>query len=265
MNDRFFDQTIGNFQKFKEVDAIVLGGSRASGRFDSASDYDAYVYLNGCLGVEKRERVLSETCDYMELNQTNWETEDDCVLKSGVPMEIIYRYTDDTCQNISNTLEKHVAAAGYTTCVCYNVFNSIILYDPQHVYKNLAKRFTMPYPEPLRKNIVSKNRQLLEGIMPSYYNQIEKAIGRGDAVSINHRLTEFIKSYFDILFALNRTFHPGEKRLIEFGIALCEWLPNDFETDMYNLFASNGNDQTLPILRKMILNLDVLIENHMEE
>ncbi|MCL2083966.1 MAG: nucleotidyltransferase domain-containing protein, partial [Oscillospiraceae bacterium] len=207
MDDRLFSQTIGLFKEFKEVDAIVLGGSRASGRHDPDSDYDVYVYLSGDLSAETRRTALSQTCGYMEINNTYWEAEDDCVLNNGIPFEVIYRSIEDTRQSLRNTLEKHIAWCGYTTCICHNVFSSKILHDPKGLYGGMVERFSMPYPEPLRQNIISKNRELLDGKMPSYSGQIQKAVKRGDAVGVNHRLAEFLSSYFDILFALNRVFH----------------------------------------------------------
>jgi len=44
MNDLLFNQTIERFKKFEEVDAIVLGGSRAYGKTDLYSDFDVYIY-----------------------------------------------------------------------------------------------------------------------------------------------------------------------------------------------------------------------------
>jgi len=260
MNGQLFYQTIKLFQKFEEVDAITLGGSRASENYDSTSDYDVYVYLNSDLGTEKRKNALSQTCNHTDMDKTCWGARwDSCVLNNDIPIEFTYLSLEDTRQSLQNTLEKHIAWGGYTTCTCYVFFNSIVLYDPKGLYDNLVKQFTIPYPEQLRRNIISANKELINGIVPSYLNQIEKAIKRNDVVSINHRLAEFTKSYFDIIFALNRTFHPGEKRLIELSAELCEWLPVDFETDLRSLFSSNGNDKTLPIIRKLISNLDDLI------
>ena len=71
-----------------------------------------------------------------------------------------------------------------------------------------------PYPEPLRRAIVARNRPLLADNLSSFAAQLEKALARGDAVSASHRAAAFLASYFDVLFALNRATHPGEKRLL---------------------------------------------------
>jgi hypothetical protein len=257
MTDKFFTQTIESFKKFPEVDAIALGGSRAAGNDDSISDYDVYVYLNSDLSVEKRHATLSQTCNYTELNNTFWEPEDDCVLNSGTGIEVIYRSIDWTRKSLSETLEKHIAQSGYTTCICFNVFTSEILYDPHGLYTDMLKKFEMPYPRQLRENIIARNRDLLDGKMVSYTNQLEKAVKRNDVVSINHRTAEFVKSYFDILFALNEKFHPGEKKLIQICKKTCKLLPADFEKNLNALFAADKN--IIQIARKIIANLDEIL------
>lgn len=100
----------------------------------------------------------------------------------------------------------------------------------------MKKRFDVPYPEALRTAIIRKNRALLSGVLPSYDAQIRKVASRRDLVSINHRTTEFLASYFDIIFAMNRQTHPGEKRLVSLCKDRCENLPDRFEENLNHLF-----------------------------
>ncbi len=56
-------------------------------------------------------------------------------------------------------------------------------------------------------------------------HQIEKACQRKDLISLNHRVAALLASYFDVIFALNRVLHPGEKRLMEWAQAHCARVP----------------------------------------
>lgn len=92
----------------------------------------------------------------------------------------------------------------------------------------------------------------------SYYEQINKAIKRNDFVSINHRVAVFWASYFDIIFAVNELFHPGEKRLIQYAKNNCNILPKDFEENINQLLISS-KDNTIFILDNIYTNLkDIL-------
>ena len=78
--------------------------------------------------------------------------------------------------------------------------------------------------------------------MPAYSLQIKKACSRNDRVSIVHRTAAFLESYFDVLFAVNRQTHPGEKRLIELCKKNCKVLPKNFEENLDRLFNDIADD-----------------------
>lgn len=82
------------FAQLDQVEAIVLGGSRAGQHFDKDSDYDVYVYLTDSIAPMTRRNILSKYCSYMEIGNQFWELEDDCVLKSDIEIELIYRTLD---------------------------------------------------------------------------------------------------------------------------------------------------------------------------
>ena len=91
--------------------------------------------------------------------------------------------------------------------------------------------------------------------MPAYPNQIKKAILRKDFVSINHRITEFLASYFDLLFAINEITHPGEKRLIQLCKKQCKILPENFEENLNSLFSHMYSEENQSLLMNDIENI----------
>ena len=228
------------FKKLAELDcveAIALGGSRAGEVYDEKSDYDVYVYVKGAIEEETRKHILSEYCRYMEIGNHFWEYEDNCVLNSGIDIDILYRDLDDFCQGIEHVVAQCRPSNGYTTCMWHNLLHCKILYDRDGRLKAAQTKYDIPYPQELKKAIIDRQLRLIDSAMPAYKIQIKKAVERKDLVSINHRVTEFFASYFDLLFALNEKTHPGEKRLISLCKKNCAILPEDFEENIKLLYS----------------------------
>ena len=61
-------------------------------------------------------------------------------------------------------------------------------------------------------------------------------------------------SYFDIIFAVNELFHPGEKKLVEYARRHCDILPEDFGENIEKLLTQPNSD-TLYILKDMVFKL----------
>ena len=219
-----------------QVEAIALGGSRACGRNDEKSDYDVYVYLIDSVEEDVRRNILSRYCKYMEIGNSFWELEDDVTLSDGIDMDIIYRNMTDFENTISDVVDACISWNGYTTCMWHNLITSKIVYDKNGKLQKLQEKYNIPYPKKLKENIISNNMKLLNGMLPSFDMQIKKAETRGDLVSVNHRVAEFLASYFDIIFALNEMTHPGEKRMQSICSEECNILPNNFDANLYRLF-----------------------------
>ncbi len=63
---------------------------------------------------------------------------------------------------------------------------------------------------------------------------------QGDLISLNHRVAVWIASYTDILFAMNRSYHPGEKRLLMYMQGLPD-LPENAMEDVPRLCTLAGS------------------------
>ena len=246
------DALFEELSRLPQVEAIALGGSRATGRNDAKSDYDVYIYLTGPVEETCRRTILSKYCRYMEIGNTFWELEDDVTLLDGIDMDIIYRNLEDFARGIASVVDDCTAWNGYTTCMWHNLITSRILFDRTGRLQKLQARYQIPYPQKLKENIISRNMNLLSGMLPSFDTQIQKAENRGDLVSVNHRVTEFLASYFDILFALNEMTHPGEKRMQDICTKECTILTQHFDSNLNRLFGDMFRNPISHVIRDMV-------------
>ena len=259
MIEKLFDELTA----LGEVEAVALGGSRAGEVFDDKPDYDVYVYCTSTPTVEKRKAILDKYCSYMELGNSFWEYEDNCVLNDGIDIDVLYRNLDDFASEIADVADKHNARNGYTTCMWHNLRTCKIIFDKNGRLTALKEKYGGAYPPELKANIIDRNMKLLRRSMPAYEHQIAKAASRGDSVAVNHRVTEFLASYFDIIFALNELTHPGEKRLVTLCERNCKKLPKDFRADLDTLFSDMfAHSEKLPAdIDKIVTELEAVLKD----
>ena len=170
-------------------------------------------------------------------------------------LDVMYWNTNWFENVVENVWEKHYPSNGYTTCFLYTLKNFDIKYDPTGWLKDLQDKLKTPYPEELQKNIIKRNMMLMKDKpFASYYEQIKKAVKRNDENSVNHRISAFMASYFDVIFAKNKLLHPGEKRLVQFALKNCGILPDGFEENFLKLYNTQ-NTEKLEILGIMTENL----------
>ncbi|MBR1680178.1 DUF4037 domain-containing protein [bacterium] len=162
---------------------------------------------------------------------------------------------------VDNVWIKNYPSNGYTTAFLYTLNNFQIKYDPANWLANLQDKIKTNYPQKLKENIIKRNFMLMKNKpFASYYEQIEKALKRNDVVSVNHRISAFLASYFDVIFALNELLHPGEKRLIQYAKNNCKILPKNFEENINNLLKQPNSD-TLSILNSIIDELRIILNS----
>jgi len=176
-----------------------------------------------------------------------WDLNDAWVdAETGIEVDVMYWDTAWIEGQLDRVLIECQASLGYSTCHWHTVRNSSILYDRSGWLRRLKEKSTIPYPEALRRAIVAKNHAVLRRVMPSYLGQIKKAQQRHDLVSLNHRVAALLASYFDVLFALNRVPHPGEKRLLQKAVQLCDRVPQTMVQQMEEVLrATSAGEATL--------------------
>jgi hypothetical protein len=242
------------------VVAVALAGSRENQVADAASDLDLYVYADPEPPLAARAAIAAGARGRPELDNRFFEPGDEWIDgATGLAVDVMFRAPRWIEEQLDRVLVRHQAQVGYSTAFWHNVLRSTALWDPHGFYRRLQARAATPYPEPLRRAIVAKNHPLLRANQSSYAVQIARAVARGDRVAVSHRVAAFLASYFDVLFALNRLPHPGEKRLLEMVAARCPHAPPRFAEEVQALLATVADGDPIPPLAALCDGLDRLL------
>jgi len=245
-----------------QVEAVALAGSHTTGHAGPGSDIDLYVYVREGLPVDVRASMIRARAERMEINNQFWEPGDEWIeAGTHVAVDVMYRCKSWIEDQLDRVLVRHEASVGYSTCFWHNVLTSHVLYDKNGWYHAIQERARQPYPEPLRRAILAKNHPILRETLSSYLHQLEKATARGDLVSVNHRVAALLASYFDILSAVNRMPHPGEKRLVEIAQAQCAKRPEGMCEQVSGLIRASGvgDQDAMARIEALVEGLDELL------
>ncbi|WP_295159782.1 DUF4037 domain-containing protein [uncultured Brachyspira sp.] len=248
--------------KNNDVDSVVLSGSRTSLINDDMSDYDIYVYSKDRIDLESRIKFAEKYASCYDIGINYFEYGDEILLNDGnICLDFMYRDLFSIDKEIEYVWRDFNAKIGYTTAFLYNIKHSNIIYDKNGRFKIFQDELNKEYPEKLKNNIIEKNYNVMYGKKTaSFYEQLEKAVKRNDIVSINHRTASVLSSYFDILFALNKEMHAGEKKILNYVLRLCRVIPDDFEKDLKNVIFHTIDDMHNGSILEKIENLIKKIE-----
>lgn len=244
------------FKNFSQVKAIAIGGSGTAKTSDILSDIDIYIFIDKDIPVIERENLIKQYSSKYEVGGEYFGSGDEFFVDElNQQLDVMYWGVNWFNDIVENVWVKHYPSNGYTTAFLYTLNNFQIIYDTDNWLLNLQKSIKTEYPKELKENIIKRNMMLMyDKPFASYYEQIEKAIKRNDIVSINHRISAFLASYFDVIFAVNELLHPGEKRLIQYSLNNCKILPKDFEENIDELLVQ-PNSETLNLLNCIVENL----------
>lgn len=262
--EEIIKEIVSEYKKLDEVEAITLAGSKASGRNDQQSDIDLDLFITRPIPIDKRRNIALKFADQMEIGNEFFGSSDEYILRDfNIDIDICLFNLEDIINNLHSVMNEYHTSTGYTTCFVHNVVHAKLLYDRNGLLKQLQKEYHHRYPHQLKQNIINMNYPILRDAFSSYYHQVEKAINRNDLNSLNHRVTAFLASYYDIIFAINEMLHPGEKRLLSIIEHSCSIYPPDAQKQIEQLIRNIGiNDEVvLKTMNELVDELEVLLKN----
>ena len=259
-NKNIFENILQEFQNFEQVKAVAIGGSGANKTSDNLSDVDIYIFTEKNIPISERENIVKKYSSKYETGGEYFGFGDEFFVdKLNLQLDVMYWDVNWFKNIVNNVWFNYYPSNGYTTAFLFTLKNFKIIFDRDNWLSDLQDSIKTEYPKELKQNIIKRNIMLMKDKpFASYYEQIEKAVKRNDIVSINHRISAFLASYFDIIFAINELLHPGEKRLIQYALDNCMYLPDDFEKNINKLLVQ-PNDETMIILDDTIQKLKNLL------
>ena len=194
------------------IAAIALGGSAAAGLADRASDLDVYVFYHDPLAAAAdRATQLRPLADEgtLEVGLLTFGLEDHLQMQ-GKLIELVFLDLDRLSAEAQRAYGPGVSSEGYTTALLNILFRSQVLYDATGEVTALRARLHAAYPDPTRVRLLREQPK----VMRYYLELLRISQRRDDLLYVQHMCYSIQMIYFNLLFALNRQYHPGGKRLL---------------------------------------------------
>ena len=249
---KLFDRVIEDLKSHPKIVGISLHGSLVSGEQDEFSDIDLDIFL--WRDWEDLEQMRND----FERLVKNWPKPDPEVLKKrryalnlGWEIRIVGKYLFDfnfePVEAFTRPrIEKVLSWEEVDTLGIIDLVQGEILYDPRGLLAEF-KRKLKTYPQRLSERIVKKR---LFDLHVDYF-MFKASAGRRNVSATSLFLARFFEDAGHLLFALNRRWHPGQKRLAK-SLAKLKILPPDYISLM---------ERTLnPITLRQWDNLEKIIE-----
>jgi predicted nucleotidyltransferase len=225
--------------------AISLGGSTQAGLADETSDLDIHVFWAPPLASSgERAAVLEDIADAgsVHVDIHSWGLEDHFAI-GGQSAELIYFRLDDLQEQVDRAYGEGLDGEAFTTSFLYTVASGRPLYDPTGALEAMRERLLGEFPEATFRQILEHRSPLLQVAI----NQMRRAQRRDDLLSVQQKRASFQAIYFNLLFTLNRRYHPGEKRLLIHSES-CPLLPPAHVQRWEASARMDAGDPSLPTL-----------------
>ncbi len=225
------------------VEAISLGGSTQAGLADEDSDLDLHVWwLPPLVSADERAAALLPLADVGSLRVEihSWGLEDHLAI-GGMPIELIYFRLDEVQAEMTRAYGEGLDGESFTTALLYSVAQGRPLYDRTGALQEMRERLNRGFPEATFQVVLERRSPLLYVTI----NQVRRAQRRQDLLSVQQKRATFQGIFFNLLFTLNRRYHPGEKRLLIHS-QHCPLRPAQFEERWVASARMAADDPTLP-------------------
>jgi len=229
---------------------IALGGAHAKGVDDSESDLDLYLFAREVLPTEQRTRLCEK-----------WGADPESGTSWGAPGAFVQGGTDfyvnrlkvecwlrnvDYVDEIVDECKRGIVRREFVTWTVMGFYRHCTLSDLDHMRpledpSGILARWkaaVSEYPPRLRANILEAHLQAAQFWPENYHYRT--AVERCDVIYTTGIVQQVVHNLIQVLFALNRVYFPGDKKL---ALALdhLEITPPDVSRRVTCLLSPDGD------------------------
>ncbi len=254
------------------LQAIVLGGSRASGAQHPDSDIDLGLYYKEHypLDIKHIRKIVHELNDIPDPEVTElggwgpWVNGGAWLTIQGQRVDFLYRNIDfvsailDECNRGETRFDylQQPPYGCYSYIYCAETQQCKILYDPQSVISGLKSKISR-YPALLKNKIINSCLWQAEFSLEI----AKKTASTGNVFFIAGCLTRIASNLVQALYALNETYFISDKRL-QRDVEHFSLKPHDFTMRLDRVLGDSGYDSKK--LSETILNTQIILAEVIE-
>jgi hypothetical protein len=249
------------------MQAVVLGGSYASGTAHSASDLDiGLYYLEAQPFPLEQIRAVAASISLPDQPPVvtgfhewgAWVNGGAWVFTPAGKVDFLYRSLDHVRKTIEEArqgicrhdYDQQPTYGYYSTGYLAETHICIPLYDPQGVIAELKQQVAV-YPEKLKQKIIADSLWSAEFTL----NHARGFAEKGDIYNTTGCLGRASASLTQALFALNEVYFLSDKKVME-KLASFRVLPEGYARDLLSILAHPG--ETRPELERAVARLDAV-------
>ena len=268
----FLQDIVDQLSKVEGLQAIVLGGSWASGnqRPDSDIDLGLYYYNDAPLDIHHVRKIANKLNDFPDPEVTElggwgtWVNGGAWLTIKGQRVDFLYRNIDfvstiiDEC-NWGETRFDYLQQPPYgfySYFYCAETQQCKILYDPQRAIVGLKSKIS-GYSGLLKSTIINSFLWQAEFSL----EVAKKSANTGNIFYAAGCLTRIASSLVQVLYALNETYCMNDKRLIK-DVEQFSLKPQEFVMRLDRILGNIGRDSNQ--ISETLLNTQILLNEVIE-
>lgn len=242
--------------------AVAIAGAHAKGTADSSSDLDVFMFADAYKSYEERCRLIKAVADpnmpiwiSKDAEAAPWGGSMDFGL-GGTPVEVNFRTFAMTDRIVADCMDGKFeiipatwTSNGYYTFIYLSELHFIKpVWDPESRLSAYRQKVSV-YPEPLRQSII----QTFMARAGTWLNNFhyDTAIKRCDALFIAPILVHALMDMTQVIFALNRKYFTGDKKLKKqlLAMPIC---PSILKNELAFLLNADQNEEGFARQREIL-------------